>query len=97
MPMLTPAHTLSADEKLSWYDAVKECHTLPDELMEEVRFNKEAEYDIGELPDWVVYRRALDQANSWNEIHNEDEKFVVVLCSRTFFILTIKDYEKLKG
>lgn len=96
--MLQPAHTLPADEKARWYDEEQKCRKLPDDQLDAVRWAKEAEYDIHEVGDWVVYRTAWDQADSWNEQHYEDNiSFVVVKCSRTFFILDLQEYKKLKA
>jgi hypothetical protein len=96
--MLQPAHLLSPEEKNRWYEEEKKCRTLPDEMNEEVRWQKEAEYTIHEVGDWIVYRTAWYQADSWNEQHYEDNiSFVVVKCSRTFYILTLDAYKKLKA
>jgi hypothetical protein len=86
--MLKPAHLLPLEEKEYWYNEAKKCQEIPADQYDDIRYAAEASYDIGEVGDWVVYRQAWDQADSWNEQHYEDNiTHLVVLCGRTYFIL----------
>lgn len=85
------------EENAYWYDEEQKCakRKFPDNRYDDLRWVKEVDYDIHEVGDWVVYKRAYDQAASWNEEHFRDTTWIVVKCSRTFFILDINEYTKL--
>ena len=86
---------LTPDEKAHWYNEEKKCTKFSDNRYAALRWESEANYPIPEVGDWVIYWQAYHQAASWNEEHFKDTTWIVVKCSRTFFILDINEYTKL--